>query len=77
MKNKIKSWEQKNKLLVSRIELFYNEYEDANSEKFKKNEFKAHKKMLTISGRIFKKEINEQVNLLWDLNKNFLIQTFN
>lgn len=73
----IEKWEQKNRLLVSKIELFYKKYGETNSAKFRENEFKAHKEMLVISGRIFKKEINKQVNSLWKLNQNFLAKAFN
>ena len=70
-------WEMNNDALVSEIELFYKEYEETHKEEFLKNGFKAHKKMLTISGKIFKRRIDVQVNQLCKLNEGFLSSSLN
>jgi hypothetical protein len=69
-KSKIPLHNRKKELdLVSDIELFYKEYEETHKEEFFRNEFKEHKKMLRISGKIFKRRIDMQVNQLWILNE--------
>lgn len=75
--NKIKNWEERNDKLVSKIELFYQKYEKKHRDKFLKDEFRAHKEMLVVSGLFFKEEIDAQVSELWDLNQSFLTETFN
>jgi len=77
MTDKIKGWEKRNKILVSKIELFYKIYEKGNLDAFKKNEFSSHTKMLVLAGKIFNKEINKEVNCLWNLNKDFLVKASN
>jgi len=76
-KQKLKNWEERNNKLVSEIELFYKRYEEINSEEFIKDEFIAHKNMLIISGKVFRRKINKQVNEFCKLNEGFLSKTFN
>ena len=71
-KDKVISWEKRNKDLVSKIEKFYLDYEMAYKKEFKEDEFREHNKMLRLSGRIFNNEIESQVTELAELNENFL-----
>lgn len=73
-KRKVIDWEKVNETLVKKIENFYLEYESAHKQDFEKDEFKAHSKMLRISGKIFKREIESQVSQLVKLNQSFLTQ---
>ncbi len=77
MTDKIKEWEKRNKILVSKIGLFYKIYEKENLDEFEKNEFRSHTKMLVLAGKLFNKEINKEVDCLWNLNKDFLVKASN
>lgn len=61
---KVSDWERKNKILVDKILKYYEEYKGEHKLDFDNNEYQAHKKMLSVSARTFKIEINAQVKEL-------------
>jgi hypothetical protein len=68
----ITDWERTNGKLVIKIEQFLEKYEAENKDKFIENYPKACRDMAKASGRVFKKEIDEQITGILVLKQNGL-----